>query len=78
MKFAAVLSLATAVAGNSAFVGTPCGNNYGLERCIDSGAGNQNYAVGVCNDQHKWAVRQTCGGRFCCVDKPKGGAYCKC
>ncbi|KAJ2974571.1 hypothetical protein NQ176_g5983 [Zarea fungicola] len=78
MKFAiAVVAFATSVLAGP-FIGTNCGNNYGQELCCDTGAGNQNAVVGVCNDRHVWATRQVCGGRFCCVNKPNGSAYCKC
>lgn len=77
MQFAVVLALAATVLAGPP-INTGCGNNYGQELCADQGAGNQNSVVAVCNDQHIWAIRQECGGRFCCKDKPNGGAYCAC
>lgn len=76
MKFLAVLSLVSAATAVN--INTNCGNNYGQELCADGGAGDQNAFVAVCNDKHVWAIRQTCGHRFCCKDKKGGGAYCAC
>lgn len=78
MQFAvAVLALATAVMAGPR-VDSYCGNNYGQELCLDWATNQNNAIVGVCNDKQVWARRQQCGGRNCCVDKPEGGAYCKC
>ncbi|KAJ6786946.1 hypothetical protein PWT90_04583 [Aphanocladium album] len=77
MKFLA-LTLATAGAALAATIGAPCGDNYGQEVCGEDGVGDARSYVVVCNDQYVWAIRQACGGKYCCKDKPEGGAYCRC
>ncbi|OAA55160.1 hypothetical protein ISF_08081 [Cordyceps fumosorosea ARSEF 2679] len=76
MQLLTLLALTTAA--SAVLINTRCGNNYGQELCADGGASDQYHYVAVCNDQHVWAVRQTCGHRFCCKDKAGGGAYCAC
>lgn len=55
-------------------IGTSC-ISYGLEGCGGRGL-DELSAVVVCSDQHVWAVRQWCSGKFACKEKWEGGAYC--
>ncbi|KAJ3486458.1 hypothetical protein NLG97_g6610 [Lecanicillium saksenae] len=85
-SFATLFILAAATLGAAQIqkrLGFDCGNNYGWEACDDAEPGGTRSHVIVCNDQHVWALRENCGHgpydpRFCCQDKPGGGAYCNC
>lgn len=79
MKF---IILTVAVAAVAAYpdihIGQDCGDNYGMEVCGSAGVGDADSYVVVCNDMHVWAVRESCSWKYCCKDKPEGGAYCAC